>query len=95
MDVAVANKDKVLDDMCTMNLAVDFEANKNPTFFTHLSQNKEATNFIDNQGLALNDCDIALDFLDPNISLKVKERLLRTRSVLISFINTLVVKLKF
>lgn len=50
------------DQIKNINLAMNFETKPNGLFYTHLSQNKEANNFIDNQGQQLNDVDIALDF---------------------------------
>jgi hypothetical protein len=82
------------DELCNVNLAVNFENKPNGLFYTHLSQNKEANNFIDNQGHALHNVDIALDFLDPNISIKVKERITTTRDVIMLFVNALASKIQ-
>lgn len=92
---ATGNSKKESSDIISnINLAADFGTKPNGLFYTHLSQNKGATNFIDNQGQILNDADIALDFLDSTIRIRVRERLTVTRDVIVLYIKNLAQKIK-
>ena len=82
------------DIISNVDLASDFQNKPNGLFYTHLSQNKEANNFIDNQGQVLHDVDIALDFLDSTIRTKVRERLTVTRDIVVLYTKYLAQNIK-